>query len=414
MTGYKRTRNIAAGLLVFILVFQWPVSQFSQNEEEVKKQYEKAKEKYIEGEYFDARQRLERLLTVINDKNILKDSLYGKCSLLLGAICEKLGDLSMAEGYYREAMEKYNTSWIEDIVLTDLKVYQKIRNIVFPPAPPIHGPGGKKKSKKFPWLMVAGGIVLAGAAILFFPKKKTTTDNSNYDTKVLGIEWIDIPVGDYEMGDLLSEGSADELPVHTVNIRAYRISKYEVTFDQYDTFCQDTGREKPDDLGWGRSTRPVINVSWEDAKAFCEWLSQKTGKNIHLPTEAQWEKAARGYDQRRFPWGNATPTCLTTNYNRCNAGTMPVGSFSSDISPYGVYDMGGNVHEWCEDLYDAAYYSTSPRDNPTGASAGDKRVYRGGSRTGDDSYSRVSDRNAGVPTITRRDLGDLGFRIAAN
>ena len=206
---------------------------------------------------------------------------------------------------------------------------------------------GKKKKKKFPVLLVAAGVAVVVVAILLLTKKKkdTTTNNPNrnYDINVLGITWIDIPAGDFQMGDNFNEGNSDERPVHTVYLDYYKVSRYEVTFDQYDRFCDDTGRRKPDDLGWGRGNRPVIDVSWDDANAFCDWLSQKTGKNIHLPTEAQWEKAARGTDQRRYPWGNSSPDSTKCNYDQNEMRTQPVGSYPPGVSPYGVHDMAGNV-----------------------------------------------------------------------
>jgi formylglycine-generating enzyme required for sulfatase activity len=264
----------------------------------------------------------------------------------------------------------------------------------------------KKKKKKFPVLLVLGGVVIITAIVLLLKKKKD--QGRDYDIDVLGIQWVDIPGGDFQMGDNFNDGWTDEQPVHTVYLDAYRISRYEVTIEQYDIFCDDTGRNKPDDNGWGRGTRPVINVTWEDARAFCDWLSQKTGANIHLPSEAQWEKAARGTDQRKYPWGNAEPSCDMTNYNNCIGRTMPVGSYASDVSPYGVYDMAGNIYEWCSDWYDAAYYAVSPLNNPTGPSSGSRRVQRGGSWITDAHHARTIDRDNTIPSnISTR----LGFRI---
>lgn len=237
----------------------------------------------------------------------------------------------------------------------------------------------KKKKKKFPVLLVVAGSVIAATVTLLLLKKKSMDDNLNYDTDILGIQWIDIPAGEFLMGDNFNDGWLDEQPVHTVYLDAFKMSKYEITFEQYDLFCEETGRRKPDDRGWSRSNRPVINVNWDDATAFCNWLSSKTGKNIRIPTEAQWEKAARGTDQRKYPWGNNEPNCAATNYNDCNGRTMPVGSYPFDVSFYGVYDMAGNVKEWCSDWYDAAYYSVSPLNNPTGPDTGTQRVHRGGS-----------------------------------
>jgi len=193
------------------------------------------------------------------------------------------------------------------------------------------------------------------------------------------IEWVQIPAGNFQMGDNFGEGDPYELPVHTVYLSTYYISKYEVTFDQYDAFCDATGRSKAEDDDWGRGDRPVIRVSWDDAKAFCDWMSGITGENIHLPTEAQWEKAARGTDQRRYPWGNGPPNSSLANYFNYVGKTMPVGSYPAGVSPYGLHDMAGNVNEWCFDWMDPNYYSYSPTYNPQGPSSGSSRVIRGGS-----------------------------------
>lgn len=193
------------------------------------------------------------------------------------------------------------------------------------------------------------------------------------------IDWVRIEAGSFEMGDNFDEWLKFERPVHTVYLDSYYISKYEVTFEQYDMFCDATGRNKPSDQGWGRGKRPVINISWDDAKAFCDWLSLETLQAIRLPTEAQWEKAARGTDQRKYPWGNGVPNKKLANYDSNVEKTMPVGSYPVGISPYGVHDMAGNVHEWCLDWNDSGYYSVSPSRNPQGPSSGIFRVIRGGS-----------------------------------
>jgi formylglycine-generating enzyme required for sulfatase activity len=274
--------------------------------------------------------------------------------------------------------------------------------------------GPVKKKKKFPVLLVLGGAVVVAAVVLLLGKKESSTsppdDESNYDTVTLGIQWIDIPAGEFLMGDNFNDQHSwiDEQPVHTVSLAAYKISKYEVTLDQYDRFCDDTGRNKPGDEGWGRGDRPVINVTWEDANDFCSWLSGKTGKNIHLPTEAQWEKAARGTDQGKYPWGNTPPSCDLTNYNHCENRTMPVGSKPSGVSPYGVHDMAGNVWEWCSDWYDADYYSTSPRDNPPGPSSGTQRVHRGGCWVSVTEHIRAFNRDGTLPSNANN---LTGFRI---
>ncbi|MBN1272959.1 MAG: SUMF1/EgtB/PvdO family nonheme iron enzyme [Candidatus Aminicenantes bacterium] len=221
--------------------------------------------------------------------------------------------------------------------------------------------------------------------------------------------WVEVPAGWFKMGDNYNEGESDEKPVHNVYLNGYYVSKYEVTFEQYDIFCDATGRTKPDDEGWGRGQRPVIYVSWHDAKAFCDWLSDITGKDIHLTTEAQWEKAARGTDQRRYPWGNSDPNCDKANYYGCKSKTMPVGTYNGGVSPYGAYDMAGNVFEWCLDWYGSDYYSYSPSHNPQGPSSGSGRVRRGGSWNGNTDYLRSADRSVSSPPTCIRNY--IGFRL---
>ncbi|MBN1272960.1 MAG: SUMF1/EgtB/PvdO family nonheme iron enzyme [Candidatus Aminicenantes bacterium] len=222
------------------------------------------------------------------------------------------------------------------------------------------------------------------------------------------IDWVEVPAGWFKMGDNFNEGGSDEQPVHDVYLNGYYVSKYEVTFEQYDMFCDAAGRIKPDDEGWGRGQRPVINVTWHDAKAFCDWLSDITGKDIHLPTEAQWEKAARGTDQRRYPWGNSDPNNNKANYNDNVGKTMPVGSYPAGVSPYGAHDMAGNVWEWCHDWYDSGYYSSSPSHNPQGPSSGSDRVSRGGSWCNYAYFLRSTYRNSDYLSSS---LADVGFRL---
>jgi formylglycine-generating enzyme required for sulfatase activity len=260
---------------------------------------------------------------------------------------------------------------IDGLDFTFLEEYQRIVMENKTPVPEKPGiiakPTLKPRKKRLSPLWIIGSAVLVGgvvAALLLSKKKPEKVEvDANYDTRVLGIEWVQITAGEFLMGDNFNEGENDELPVHTVYLSEYYISKYEVTFAQYDTFCQETQWDRPQDYGWGRGNRPVIYVSWSDAKQFCEWLSQKTGKKFNLPSEAQWEKAARDTEQPRYPWGDSPPTCTIVNYG-CDQQTHPVGSHPEGVSPYGVHDMAGNVSEWCLDNYNAPYYSSSPTYNP--------------------------------------------------
>lgn len=147
------------------------------------------------------------------------------------------------------------------------------------------------------------------------------------------------------MGDLSGKGGADEKPVHRVTIAPFLMSKYEVTFAQYDAFAAATNRDKPHDQGWSRGNRPMINVSWDDAAAYADWLSAQTGKRYRLPTEAEWEYAARAGNRTEYCWGNdigySQANCDGCGSRWDNKQTAPVGSFQPN--PFGLYDMHGNV-----------------------------------------------------------------------
>ena len=236
--------------------------------------------------------------------------------------------------------------------------------------------------------------------------------NYNYDTDVLGFSWIAVAAGDFQMGDNFGGGDSRERPVHTVNLTSYSIAKYEVTFSQYDAFCTETGRTLPSDAGRGRGNRPVINVTWNDAKAFCDWLAAKTGKNIHLATEAQWERAAAGTDQRLYPWGSAVPTCDLATFSGCGGGTKPVGSCPAGASAVGAMDMAGNAWEWVQDWFDEGYYQECKNQgtvkNPQGPASGVNRVQRSGSYTVKAVRLRCSFRDYNYQDYSSP---ALGFRI---
>jgi formylglycine-generating enzyme required for sulfatase activity len=217
---------------------------------------------------------------------------------------------------------------------------------------------------------------------------------------------IYIPSGKFMMG--ANDGNDNEKPLHEVDLDGYWIGKYEVTFAQYDRYCGETGKENPGDEGWGRENRPVINVSWDDAAAYCRWLSQKTGLKFQLPTEAQWEKAARGSRGFQYPWGNDFDKTKCNSYESRLDKTMPVGSFPSGKSPYGCMDMAGNVWEWCADWYDNDYYKNSPSKNPPGPAHGSARVLRGGSWIGVAPFCRAAFRAHYLPAF-RDDF--VGFRL---
>lgn len=236
---------------------------------------------------------------------------------------------------------------------------------------------------------------------------------------------VKIPAGSFIMGS--KDGENDELPEHKVTLEEFYIDKYEVTRRQYKEFCNATGR---DDYGLdGRPNVPVVWVTWADARAYAAWAGKR------LPSEAEWEKAARGVDGRKYPWGNSDPnggTCSFADpnsreklaYRKAGDGYppgAPVGSYPKDASPYGTMDMAGNVSEWCADWYNDVYYGTSPKDNPRGPALGDCRVFRGGSYLTDAWFLRCARRDyrsLGGDGKERSDICpqyhecDLGFRCA--
>jgi formylglycine-generating enzyme required for sulfatase activity len=201
------------------------------------------------------------------------------------------------------------------------------------------------------------------------------------------------------------EGLACETPQRKVYLDGYWIYKNDVTVGEYRNFCLATGREMPDAPAWGwKDDHPMVNVTWNDAKAYCDWAGAA------LPTEAQWEKAARGGDVRNYPWGftwDAGKLWCSVGEKRMS--TAAVGRYPAGASPYGCLDMVGNVNQWCADWYDDSYYRKGENHNPPGAETGQMRVLRGGSWNKDATfYLRCAIRSAGIPNF--RYLSYFGFR----
>jgi formylglycine-generating enzyme required for sulfatase activity len=219
------------------------------------------------------------------------------------------------------------------------------------------------------------------------------------------IAMIYIPEGEITIGSPAREGDDDEHPAHKVFVSGYWIGKTEVTFAQFDAFCQETGLEKPDDEGWGRGERPAIYVSWKEANDFCAWLKKKTGLAFRLPTEAEWEKAARD----RYPWGNDQPANHLANFGKEIMKTNIAGSYPEGASPYGVLDMAGNVWEWLADWYADDYYENSVDSDPQGPEDGTERSVRGGSWSDSAKLIRAANRSQENPESR---LNILGFRLA--
>jgi formylglycine-generating enzyme required for sulfatase activity len=244
-----------------------------------------------------------------------------------------------------------------------------------------------------------------------------------------GPDMVWLPGGTFQMGD--EAGESDEKPVHAVHLDTFSVGQYLVTFDEYDRFCEATGREKPDDYGWGRGRRPVVDVDWEDAQAYCAWLSGQTGARYRLLSEAQWEYACRAGSGTRYCYGDDAERLADYAWygeDWEKGSTQPVGQKRPNA--WRVYDMHGNVWEWCQDWYGSDYYAqlanrasaaagdtgadssgtaSGTSRNPSGPDSGSSRVIRGGSWGGDAGGCRSAYRGGGVPG-NRGSV--LGFRLS--
>ena len=199
------------------------------------------------------------------------------------------------------------------------------------------------------------------------------------------LEFVRVPAGEFLMGSHLArdrEASKGELPQHRVYLAEFYIGKYPVTNEQYATFVQSTGHAAPsywdqEGIPAGQGDHPVVQTSWRDARAFCAWLSTATLISFRLPTEAEWEKAARGTNGRIYPWGDRRPTEALCNCDMQVGHTTPVGQYPENMSPYGALDLAGNVGEWTSSLYRPYPYRVDDgREDPA---AEGLRVVRGGS-----------------------------------
>jgi len=256
-------------------------------------------------------------------------------------------------------------------------------------------------------LTVFGWVTFGHAQLDRLRKSKTLEPTSVPETPM-----VEISEGVFSMGFDGTQALEDERPLHRVWLDAFAMDLYEVSTGQYALFLSATNRSEP--WQWHNvdlaqhGDRPVIGVDWADADAYCRW------KGMRLPTEAQWEKAARGTDGRLYPWGNQAPTSTLANYAlgarfSYSQVLMPVRSYDQGKSPYGLYQMAGNVWEWTQDWYAANYYETSPERNPQGPEQGQFKVLRGGSWSDLPKYLLTYGRFK-LPPETRNSY--TGFRCA--
>ena len=279
-------------------------------------------------------------------------------------------------------------------------------------------------------------LLLAASSLWAADAPKTVNDGFG--------DFVLIPAGSFKMGDNFGDGESREKPVHAVELDAFYMGKYEVTNGEWKKFQNDPlyddgkiwpdGRPVPRDQSpyWKQAQNhgggtpdsdnyPVIGVNWDGAVAYCNWLSIKTGKRYRLPTEAEWEKAARGTDQRRYPWGNTIDKSHANFAGSQRFDTVrPIGFYDgkmqgdvethSGASPYGVMEMAGNVMEWCSDWYSRTYYSVSPKKNPKGPAKGAYRVLRGGSFFFEAQDLRSYARSGAWPSFQAFRM--VGFRAA--
>jgi formylglycine-generating enzyme required for sulfatase activity len=293
---------------------------------------------------------------------------------------------------------------------------------------------------------IASFCAAAAVSLLFFvPHSRPASTAGTQPAVNDGYgELVFVPAGAFRMGDNFGDGLSRERPVHTVDVDAFYIGRYETTNAQWKKFRDDPGyddvklwpgeRVAPKDQSpyWNQANNhgggtpgsddfPVLGVNQDSAVAYCNWVSAKTGKKYRLPTEAEWEKAARGTDQRKYPWGNEIDHSYANYVGSSAFDTgMKVGTFDGAVhgdlkthngaSPYGAYDMAGNVMEWCSDWYSRDYYSVSPKKNPKGPASGAYRVLRGGSFYLEALDLRTYARSAAWPSFLAHRM--VGFRVA--
>lgn len=369
-------------VIVFILL---SLMGFAQNDMKARMEYEDAEIAYQNGKYSEAISHLETaekllgkatgktryLLVLALSKGLRENYEYKDLETLRAFITHYLDNYQADAGKYREIYDLFNN--MEKSYPGDLATYNKIKQ--------------DKKDKE--------GQLMEQ---LKLTKRK--------ELEAMMVNMIAVEGGTFNMG---SKEEKDEKPIHSVTLSTYSIGKYPVTVREYRNFCDETGRKLPEAPKWGwKETHPMVNVSWHDAVTYCDWLSQKTGLMWRLPTEAEWEFAARGGNKSQgylYSGDNDPKTVGLFGKNSKNS-TEGVGLKKSN--ELGIFDMSGNVLEMCQDRYSREYYSDSPKENPKGPTVGQNQVARGGCWRWPASSCRVADRSW-VFSYDRSDY--VGFRV---
>ncbi len=353
---------------------------------------------------FDAPQEREREIVLggLEDEQASAEGIYAGETDGAAHEEELTIELSSAEDLGEDAEPALEDTRVEDFMEDEPK----------DPAQEDHPTTGKRQ--KVSRLALGVAAVLWAVVLMIVLFKSTSTSVTKVRSKDR-MAMVYVPEGKFTMGSNESDSKWDnERPEHEVHLNSYWIDKYEVSNAQYGMCVRDGSCTIPKNPsfsstgqyeGFARNNHfPVVYVNWEQAKTYCEWVGGS------LPTEAQWEKAARGTDGRKYPWGNESPSCDKANYNpafsrACKGNTSEVGSYPAGVSPYGAMDMAGNVWEWVLDWY--GFYNEAEKDNPQGPGTGDNRVARGGSWYFNYRSIRSASRRYVSPTYT---YDDFGFR----
>lgn len=221
-------------------------------------------------------------------------------------------------------------------------------------------------------------------------------------------KFIHVEGGTFTMGDKRGEGNENERPTHEVTLKSFYISQSEVTVAQYRNYCDSTGVGMPKAPSWGwHDDHPMVNVSWRDAMDYADWLSSQLNQEVRLPYEAEWEYAARGGNKTKGYKFSGSNNLADVSWYNGNSGNKTHAVAGKKANELGLYDMSGNALEWCMDKY--GEYTDSPKNNPTGATEGHRRVIRGGGWIGDATINNVSFRYGSGFTGELFDY--FGFRV---